>query len=138
MTEPSRVDVVTAFLVNDDGRVLLLRRSESVRTYKGQWGAVSGYLETYDPLLQAEREIREETGVGQDVHVRKRGSPIVVDDPDNAHFWRVHPFHFYFGGDESDVALSREHDEFEWVEPDRIRDRKTVPKLYETWEQVRP
>jgi hypothetical protein len=49
MPRAPRTEVVTAFVTR--GReILVLRRSERVRTYAGRWAAVSGYLESEDPL----------------------------------------------------------------------------------------
>ena len=37
--------VVTCLLVNNEGDLLILKRSNRVRTYKGLWGGVAGYVE---------------------------------------------------------------------------------------------
>jgi translation initiation factor 2B subunit (eIF-2B alpha/beta/delta family) len=68
---PGRKDpmahVVTCFL-RHRGEVLLVRRSDAVGTYAGQWGGVSGYVEgdPVDALDDARREIEEETGIDAD------------------------------------------------------------------------
>ena len=36
---------VTCLLINDNGKLLILKRSKKVSTYKGQWGGVAGYIE---------------------------------------------------------------------------------------------
>jgi ADP-ribose pyrophosphatase YjhB (NUDIX family) len=59
MTETA---VVTVFL-RHRGDVLLLRRSEDVDSYPGQWGAVAGHVENDDPHASALAEIEEETGL---------------------------------------------------------------------------
>lgn len=125
---PERIDVVTAFVEDDAGRILLLKRSGNVRTYPGQWGAVSGYLEALDPFLQAERELRQETGLSRnDVTLVRKGTPLVVDD--GGHSWRIHPFRFRRTDDDRTVELSREHSEYTWVEADEITSYETVPEL---------
>ena len=53
-----RREVVTAFLRRDD-KLLLLRRSAAVGSYRGRWSAVSGYLEDPTPQAQARRETLE-------------------------------------------------------------------------------
>jgi len=132
-----RVNVVTAFLLDSYRRILLLKRSESVRTYRGVWGAVSGYLETRDPLLQAEREITEETGIEpQNCRLEVKGRPLLVDDPRNHNYWRVHSFQFSVIHGHTDVELSDEHVRYTWISPDRITGHQTVPSLRETWERV--
>lgn len=134
---PERTDVVTAFVEDDTGRVLLLKRSDDVRTYPSQWGAVSGYLETLDPFLQAERELRQETGLNQnDVTLVRKGTPLAVDDGD--HSWRIHPFRFRRSNDDRTVELNREHSEYDWVKADEITSYDTVPELGTALERTRP
>ena len=58
----NRIKVITVFLIHE-GKILLLKRSPKVRTMKGMWGGISGYLENEDPLVQALKEIREESGL---------------------------------------------------------------------------
>src|SRR5579859_7460419 len=58
--EPVRV--VTVFLSRADGRILLMRRSDQVGSFRGRWAAVSGFLEEVAPVEQARREVREEVG----------------------------------------------------------------------------
>jgi ADP-ribose pyrophosphatase YjhB (NUDIX family) len=56
-------NIVTAF-IEYQGKVLLLRRSQKVKSMKGKWAGVSGYIETQqEPLRQAFKEVREETGL---------------------------------------------------------------------------
>ena len=63
--------VVTSF-IRHRGKILVLRRSEKVGTYKGKWAGVSGYLEDPTPLAQALREINEETGLTGSEVTQKR------------------------------------------------------------------
>lgn len=137
--EPDRTDVVTVFLQRND-RVLVARRSKNVRTYRGRWAGISGYLEREDPRDQALEEILEETGLrNDDVSLADEGELLSVDDPDNDRYWTVHPFRFTVDpAGASEVELDREHREFRWVEPDRLRDLETVPALWDTWQRVRP
>lgn len=130
-----RTDVVTVFLERSDGRILVARRSEDVRTYQGHWAGISGYLETDQPIDQAYTEIREETGFGQKtVELKKEGEAIDVDDGDN--HWRVHPFRFGMSGSGS-PEMDHEHTEYRWIEPSDLKTMETVPRLWETWERVR-
>jgi translation initiation factor 2B subunit (eIF-2B alpha/beta/delta family)/8-oxo-dGTP pyrophosphatase MutT (NUDIX family) len=129
--------VVTCFLVRpDDGRVLLGERSEDVRTYPGHWAAISGSVEEAGPLEQAYREIEEEAGlVRSDVQLRSEGWPVRFTDWDLGTVWVVHPYRFRCDAPER-VRRDWEHIRFDWVEPERIRDLQTVPKLAEAWESA--
>lgn len=126
--EPVRV--VTAFLQRDDGSVLLLRRSESVGSFRGRWAAVSGFLEDPTPLAQARREVREETGIDLADVVPDRAAPPVYAR-DAGRIFEVHAFRFRVAAPA--VRLDWEHTEYEWVAPSELERRPTVPKLGRAW-----
>lgn len=133
--------VVTCFLRND-GQLLLFRRSESVGSYAGRWGAVTGHLAPErgappdDPETAARREIREETGLDDAVTLVRAGDPFDVEDADRGTRWRVHPL--LFDCDRRDVDSNWETEQWEWVHPTAIRERETVPDLWESYDRVRP
>jgi 8-oxo-dGTP diphosphatase len=135
MPKPTRIDVVTAFL-ESEGQILILRRSNQVKTMKEKWGAVSGYLEYNDPLKQAAVEIYEETGLDDSrIQLIRSGDPLEAADPENPEIvYNVHPYLFHSGSRR--IRLSREHDRFEWVHINDIRRYDTVPKLKEAYESV--
>ena len=55
--------VVTCFLIYND-RILILKRSDKVRTHRNKWAGVSGYIESGETAEEtAMKEIREETGL---------------------------------------------------------------------------
>ena len=127
------VEVVTSFLEDAEGRILLLERSEKVGSFQGHWAGVSGFLEAATPLEQAFREILEETGLNaNDVELRSEGAPVLARD--GVRVFVVHPFRFR--ALRTDVRLDWEHTKAEWVEPSEIRRRPTVPKLDRVWESV--
>lgn len=129
-------DVVTAFLVHDD-RILVLRRSGKVGTYRGRWAGVSGYVE-HEPLEQAYIEIEEETGLGRDdVTLIRAGEPLLVHDPAEDRLWRVHPFLFSVAEPER-IRLDWEHVQRRWIWPGEIEDLDTVPGLADALARVYP
>lgn len=126
--------VVTCFLKRDDGKVLIMRRSQRVGTYRGKWGGVSGYLED-EPLKQALKEIKEETGLKEkDVKFIKEGTPLEVIDRRLQRKWIVHPFLFYVKNPQ--IKIDLEHTEIKWVEPEEMKNLHTVPGLYKAWRRV--
>ncbi|MDH3451377.1 MAG: NUDIX domain-containing protein [Gammaproteobacteria bacterium] len=130
MNDLQRTEVVTAFL-RHAGKVLLLRRSDNVGSYRGRWAGVSGYLEDATPLAQALREIHEETGLRTDtVHLAARAAPLEVAAPSRAKLWVVHAFLFDVDNPGS-VRLDWESAECTWIDPREIGDFKTVPMLGE-------
>lgn len=126
--------VVTCFL-RHDGEVLLLRRSSEVGSYAGRWGAVAGFAEG-DPDAAARREIAEEAGLGEAVTLVRRGEPFSVEDRELERRWIVHPY--LFDCSSRQARLDWESTEAEWVSPTEILRRHTVPRLWTSWDRVRP
>ena len=131
---PDVDDVVTCFL-RHRGEVLLVRRSGRVGSYRGRWGAVSGFAEG-DPLEGAWREISEETGLEGAVTLVKQGEPFGFEDAEAGHRWRVHPF--LFDAATRDARLDWEAEEGAWVSPVEILTRDTVPRLWTSYQRVGP
>ena len=126
--------MVTSFIRHGD-RILLLRRSKKVGTYKGRWAGVSGYLEEPTPLAQALKEINEETGLTESqVTLVSSGKSLEVFDQKLGFSWLVHPFLFETGVPEK-IRLDWEHVDMQWVEPAALRQLPTVPKLAEAYER---
>ena len=111
--------VVTCFL-EYNGKILILKRSEKVRTHKGKWAGVSGYIEDGETDEQtAIKEIREETGLEEaDVELLRKGEPIHVQDGNRV--WVVHPFLFRCEKDK--ITIDWEHTEYRWISPDELSD----------------
>ncbi|MCI4319816.1 MAG: NUDIX domain-containing protein [Thermoplasmata archaeon] len=131
----SRHDVVTAFLERADGQILVLRRSDKVGSFRGQWAGVSGFLEDPTAEAQALREVQEETGVpASALSLAATGRLVFARDGDRV--FAVHPFRFRVG--ETAIRLDWEHTEFAWIPPGELGARSTVPKLTKVWERVAP
>lgn len=121
------VPVVTVFLYQR-GRVLLLKRSSRVGTYRGHWAGVAGYLERL-PLHQARAEVREELGLGPaDISLRGIGCPLLIDDPAAASPWLVFTFLFRVRHG-ARPRMDWESEAAEWVKPAALPLRQTVPGL---------
>lgn len=138
----SPTHVVTCFLLRQDreqDEVLLARRSERVRTYRGAWAAISGYVEpNISPIDQAYQEIQEETGLGRDdVTLARTGEPVAFRDADIAQDWVVHPFLFITRRPDA-VQHDWEAHEFAWMAPDAVVGLVTVPRLAEALARVYP
>ncbi|MBV0903813.1 NUDIX domain-containing protein [Haloarcula salina] len=132
--------VVTCFL-RSEGEVLLLRRSDAVGSYAGRWGGVAGHVADDDgrdrePEAAAQAEIQEETGLGDAVALLRRGAPFPVEDADRGTRWVVHPFLFDCAS--RDVRANEETTETAWVHPPEILRRETVPRLWTSYDRVRP
>lgn len=122
--------VVTAFL-RHAGKVLLVCRSDRVGSYRGRWSAISGYLETADPLEQAYREVEEETSIARTaLALRARAQPLRIAAPELDTVWVVHPFLFDLAR-APDVRLDWENRRAQWVTPAGLARLETVPALAE-------
>ncbi len=128
-------DVVTAVVMHR-GDVLLLRRSNEVRTYQGKWACVSGYLEDGDdPEERAAIEIKEETGLShREVTLEKTAAPVAFTDEQTGASWRVHPF--LFTAARRDVTIDWEHQEYRWVDTSKVGSYDTVPRLKEVVQRL--
>ena len=122
-----RIPVVTAFLCSG-GKVALIRRSDRVGTYRGDWAGFSGYIERL-PLNQARQELAEEAGIADvDARLTGIGIPLPVDDERSGHSWLVFPFLFELG-DGVRIKTNWEAAEWGWFSPEEVGKLDTVPGL---------
>ena len=141
-TSSSPTSVVTSFLLRDGPEgpeILLVKRSQRVRTYQGAWAGISGYLEAgVTPLEQAYTELREELGLDSNaIRLVRSGSPLPVDDESEHLSWLVHPFLFILE-DERALRLDWEAVDMHWVRPTDLGTYTTVPRLAEALAEVYP
>lgn len=130
--------VVTCIL-EYDGKILLLKRSNLVGTYRGLWGGIAGYIENLEePYETAVKEIKEEVGINLDtlLFVRK-GDPIEFSNTYSGrrYDWIVYPFLFHIKSKEI-VSLDWEHEDYRWIYPSEVKKFNTVPHLDELVTQL--
>ena len=121
--------IVTSFLNHND-KILILKRSQQVRTMKGLWSGVSGIIENNEmPIKRARIEIFEEVGIKeQNVELIKSGKEISVESPQyKNHQWVIFPF--LFQTEISDIKLNWENSEFRWIHVNEFKEFNTVPSL---------
>lgn len=118
------VPVVSAVLRNR-GRILVVRRSESVGSFRGHWSVISGHLGgREDPKARALREVREETGLRR-IAFRTAGSPVYARH--DATMYIVHPF--LFDTPSREIRLDWENVEPRWIRPEELDRFEAVPRL---------
>jgi len=126
--------VVTCFLEHG-GKILILRRSGRVSTYRRSWAGVSGYIET-NADDQAFTEISEETELyKKDLKLVKRGKPLEIIDKSLNRKWIVHPFLFHVRAPEK-IKTDWEHTEVTWIKPRELKKYETVPGLAKALSRV--
>jgi hypothetical protein len=125
MTAPAqgRFEIIAAVLTHND-RLCLLRRSAQVRTDRGYWHCITGYLSTgVPPLEHAFVEINEETGIARrDLELQSRA--IVHRKGADGNIWRIHAFHFR--SRTRTLALNWEHDAGCWTPMSKVGRLRTV------------
>jgi len=123
-------NIVTSFIKNGD-RILILKRSDKVKSMKCLWAGVSGIIEENDttPLARAKTEILEETGINEEeIELLKANERIKIKAAQyKNHEWNIFPFLFKTKNPE--IKLNWENSEFKWVEPNEIKNYETVPEL---------
>ena len=122
-------NIVTSFIKNDD-KILILKRSDKVKSMKCLWAGISGIIEGDEtPLTRAKIEIFEEAGIHEaQIELLKAIQQIKISSPQyKNHEWNIFPF--LFKAKNPEIKLNWENSEFEWIEPNEIKNYKTVPSL---------
>ncbi|MBU7016425.1 MAG: NUDIX domain-containing protein [Theionarchaea archaeon] len=123
--------VVTAVLKKDK-KILIVKRGHLVNTFIGKWSCISGRVEG-SPLESVLREIKEETGIPEGkVTLLKEGNPVIARG-ENLEF-EIYPF--LFEVKDENIQLNWENTEYKWINPGKITQYRTVPKLKEVIEAV--
>jgi 8-oxo-dGTP diphosphatase len=141
-TSDEATAVVTCFVMRShagDDAILLAQRSQRVRTYRGAWAGISGYVEPgVTPLDQVYTELQEEAGLARDdVELVRTGDPVVFRDEALGQNWVVHPFLFRLIRPEH-LRRDWEATQFQWYAPSAIETLATVPRLTEALSHVYP
>ena len=124
-----KTKIVTTFLTNS-GKILLLKRSQKVKTMKNLWAGISGIIENDEkPLNRAIIEIFEEVGMKKsEVKLVKEGDVIMIESPQyENHQWEVYPF--LFSCNHKKIKLNWENSDAQWIDVEAINDFTTVPSL---------
>ena len=123
-------NIVTSIIKHQE-KILLLKRSNKVKTMKNVWSGVSGIIENDDesPLSRAKIEIFEEIGLAEkNIELLKSNPQTKIDSPQyKNHTWNIFPFMFKV--ETSEIKLNWENSEFVWIDPNDIVNYKTVPAL---------
>lgn len=121
--------IVTCFITNND-KILLLKRSDKVKTMKGLWAGISGIIEGDEkPLARAKKEIFEEIGLTDNqIELLKTSEQMQVVSPQyKNHQWLIFPF--LFGAKNPTIKLNWENADYKWISVEEIKNYKTVPSL---------
>ena len=121
--------VVTSFIKYND-QILILKRSEKVRSMKGLWSGVSGIIENNEnPIDRAKIEIFEEVGIKEkEIKLVKKLEKMKISSQQyKNHEWEIFPF--LFETKNGNITLNWENSEFKWILPKELKNYQTVPSL---------
>lgn len=121
--------IVTSF-IRDNGKLLILKRSDEVKSMKGLWAGISGIIEkNEEPLTRAKIEIFEEVGITEDkISLIKATEEIRVNSPQyKNHEWEIFPFLFEVNNPK--ITLNWENSDFKWISIEELENYETVPSL---------
>ena len=121
--------IVTSFIKYND-QILILKRSEKVRSMKGLWSGVSGIIENNEnPIDRAKIEIFEEVGIKEkEIRLVKKLEKMKIQSQQyKNHEWEIFPF--LFETNNENVELNWENSEFKWIKPKELKNYQTVPSL---------
>jgi 8-oxo-dGTP pyrophosphatase MutT (NUDIX family) len=121
--------IVTSFIKHNE-RLLILKRSDEVKTMKGLWAGISGIIErNEEPLQRAKIEIFEEVGItDEQITLVKSAKGMKVSSPQYInHEWEIFPF--LFESNNPTIKLNWENSDFKWIKVEELEDYETVPSL---------
>ena len=124
-----KTKIVTTFLTNSD-KILLLKRSQKVKSMKNLWAGISGIIEGNEqPLERAKIEVYEEVGIKEsNIELIKEGKIILIESPQyENHQWEVYPF--LFSCNNREIKLNWENSDSKWIDIDELKNFSTVPSL---------
>jgi len=118
---------VTIIIVNEENKILLLKRSDYPDQWMpSKWALVGGAVDVNEKPEEAiKREIIEETGLEIDEIMNTFTIKKNVDD--SIEFVYV----CKYSGDSSEIDLNEEHSGYGWFSIDEIKELDTVPHIME-------
>lgn len=121
--------IITCFL-RSGNKILILKRSDKVKSMRGLWAGISGIIEKNEvPLSRAKIEIFEELGINHDqIQLVKEAEEMRIVSPQyENHEWKI--YGFLFDVINPKINLNWENSEYKWINAEEISNYETVPSL---------
>ena len=133
----SNIAPVITIFVKFKEKILILKRSDKIGTYKNKWNVVAGYLDELRPVKdKVLDEIKEELGINKnnisDIHF---GIPYKFIDNEINRIWIIHPVLVKLKNKPS-IRLNWEHNQYKWIKPEELESFDIVPKLNESLRRI--
>lgn len=123
--------IVIIGFVQCEGKILLLKRADSMHYYPGKWQMVSGHLESKETAEDTVlREVKEETGLSG--KITKSGKTFEYVDGEKR--WIIVPF--IIEVDTDVVTISKEHSAHAWILPSDYEKYDCLPGMKGDLESV--
>jgi molecular chaperone GrpE len=121
---------VKAVVLNEDGKVLVLKRAKKNPLNPGKYDLPGGHVEAGETLSDSiSREIQEETGlrvvVGNiiDVVEFSQDNPLFKEEKRG--------IRYICYSNSNEVKLSQEHDEYEWISFNQVTEKLSIEDEFE-------
>lgn len=114
---PNDIETVAkVVLIDDEDRVLFLKRSDYMDKFAGEWDLPGGHLKQNESLIDGlRREVLEESGLS----VR---DPRLIEVQKNLHF-------FYAKYDSEPIKISHEHTDFKFFDKKDLDPKEKFQKV---------
>lgn len=118
--------VINCVLLYKD-KILIVKRSKSLKFYPGYWNGISGFLDDWRSLEQKVKdEIREELKIPEKNIISIRlGKIFHQEEPKYKKTWIVHPILVIVSTDK--VKLDWEAQDYKWVKISEVKKLKLLP-----------
>ena len=114
-----------AVVVNNDNKILLLKRGEDAPWMPNKWSLIGGAMDKGETAQQTiEREIEEETGLELKQFTKSFAIERHADSIE-------HVFACRYEGDPTDISLDDENSNYGWYDVSEMEYLDTVPHLIE-------
>lgn len=128
--------VAVAAIIQNDNKVLCMKRSTHKEAYPGVWETLSGRIEIgEEPLECIAREIYEEAGLVAGEHIHLDARPITsyqttrLDDAMIVIVYRAQ----YFDGE---IKMSQEHEAYAWLTLEEFSQHSSLNELIDAVEKT--
>lgn len=124
---------VDIMLLDQDMKLLVVRRANYMKRFRGLWGMPGGSIDNkkdVDSQHAASRELREETSIsltGEEITKMKRLTTLSHHDGSTTTIWQAQIEH------ERNIKLSGEHSKYEWIalNSEEINKKRWIPQIKE-------
>lgn len=125
----SKTSPVLTCFIKYKAKILLLKRSDKVRTYKGKWNTVAGYIDELKPIKKKIlAELGEELGISKNgIKSIKLGKRYEFFDRKIGKKWIIFPAIAELKNNK--IRLNEEHTEYKWISAKEIKKYNTVPNF---------